>query len=119
MKDRHDHYTYRIHFSPGDGEFVARVAEWPSLSWLDSTPAKALAGAQRLVGELLLELEQSGEDPPIAIVDRNYSGKFVVRIPAEQHRALALQAAEQNVSLNRLVASRLSVGAGSTREQAA
>lgn len=39
--------------------------------------------------------------------DRSYSGKFVVRLTPEAHRRLAIDAAEQNVSINRLVASRL------------
>lgn len=44
------------------------------------------------------------------VADRRYSGKFVVRLTPEAHRQLALEAAEQRVSLNRLAASRL-VGA--------
>jgi len=35
-----------------------------------------------------------------------YSGKFQVR-PPEQHRNLAIQAAEQGVSINRLVSAKL------------
>ena len=44
---------------------------------------------------------------PEPITDHTYSGKFIVRIPPEFHRALAVQAAEQGVSLNRLVSARL------------
>jgi predicted HicB family RNase H-like nuclease len=39
--------------------------------------------------------------------DRHYSGEFRVRIPPEVHRTLALQAAEQGVSLNRLASAKL------------
>jgi len=35
------------------------------------------------------------------------SGEFQVRIPPELHRALAMQAAEQGVSLNRLASAKL------------
>lgn len=38
---------------------------------------------------------------------RPYSGRFLVRVPPETHRALAIQAAEQGVSMNRLVSARL------------
>jgi len=38
----------------------------------------------------------------------SYSGKFQVCIPSKVHRYLALDAAEQGVSLNRLVSARLS-----------
>ena len=44
---------------------------------------------------------------PISIVTDHYSGKFIVRVPPETHRALAIRAAEQGVSMNRLVSVRL------------
>nr|WP_246404339.1 toxin-antitoxin system HicB family antitoxin [Nocardiopsis algeriensis] len=50
---------------------------------------------------------RNGEQPPEAIADRTFSGRFQVRVPPEVHRQLALEAAEQNVSLNRLVSARL------------
>ena len=49
---------------------------------------------------------------PEPIAGRAYSGKFMVRVPPETHRALALQAAEAGVSLNRLISARLAGGAG-------
>ena len=52
-------------------------------------------------------MEDTGETPPEAIANRSYSAKFMVRITPEAHRQLALEAAEQQVSLNRLAASRL------------
>jgi hypothetical protein len=36
------HYIYRVAWSPEDGEHVATVAEFPSLSWLAPTQAEAL-----------------------------------------------------------------------------
>ncbi len=45
---------------------------------------------------------------PIAIADRHYSGEFRVRIPPMVHRNIAIAAAEQGVSMNRYVASKLS-----------
>ena len=39
---RDDHYTYRVSWSPEDGEFVATVVEFRSLSWLAPDPAAAL-----------------------------------------------------------------------------
>jgi predicted HicB family RNase H-like nuclease len=43
---------------------------------------------------------------PLAV--KRYSGEFRVRIPPEVHRSLAMQAAEQGVSLNRLASAKLS-----------
>ncbi len=81
--------------------------EFPSLSWLAPTPAEALAGIQRVVQECLEDMHKTGETPPMPLADRAYSGKFMVRVPPETHRALAMQAAEQGVSMNRLISARL------------
>jgi hypothetical protein len=50
------HYTYRVAWSVDDGEHVATVAEFPSLSWLAATPVEALAGLADVVGDVLTDL---------------------------------------------------------------
>lgn len=102
-----DHYTYRLTWSPEDGEHVGLCVEFPSLSWLAATPEEALAGVRRLVAEVLVDLEANGEPIPEPLAEKRYSGEFRVRIPPELHRELALLAAEQGVSLNRLASARL------------
>ncbi len=103
-----DHYTYRVTWSAEDREHVGLCAEFPSLSWLAATPGEALAGIRKVVGEVLADLRGAGEAPPEPLADRVFSGKFVVRLPPETHRDLALKAAEEGISLNRLVSARLS-----------
>jgi predicted HicB family RNase H-like nuclease len=103
-----DHYTYRVHWSAEDGEYVGTVAELPSLSWLAADKLEAFAGIQQAAADVVAEMLESGEQPPEAIADRTYSGRFVVRVPAETHRRLVIEAAEQHVSLNQLAVSRLS-----------
>ena len=102
-----DRYTYRVTWSEEDQEYVGLCAELPSLSWLEKTPEKALAGMRKLVKDCLNDMGANGETIPEPIAVKSYSGKFMVRIPPETHRSLAIQAAESGVSLNRLVASRL------------
>jgi len=102
-----DHYTYRITWSAEDEEFVGLIAEFPSLSWLAASQIDALTGIRELVGTVVAEMEHAGEPAPEPFADRRYSGQFKLRIPPELHRALAIRAAEENVSLNRLVSSRL------------
>lgn len=102
-----NHYTYRVTWSPEDGEHVGLCAEFPSLSWLDKTPEAALAGIRRVVAEAVADMQSAGEEIPIPIAEKHYSGEFRVRIPPETHRALAMQAAEQGVSLNRLASAKL------------
>lgn len=103
-----DQYTYRVTWSPEDGEYVGLCAEFPSLSWLARTPESALAGIRKVVHAAVHDIERSGEEAPAPLAVKHYSGEFRVRLPPEVHRSLALQAAEQGVSLNRLVSSRLS-----------
>lgn len=103
-----DRYTYRITWSEEDQEHVGLCAEFPSLSWIEKTPEKALAGIRRLVLDTVADLKKNGEEVPEAIAMKSYSGKFMVRVPPETHRRLALQAPESGVSLNRLISSKLS-----------
>ena len=102
-----DHYTYRITWSPEDGEHLGLCAEFPSLSWLAPTPSAALSGIQELVGSVLADMQANGESPLEPLADRAYSGRFMVRVPPETHRNLVIKAAEEGVSLNRLVSVRL------------
>lgn len=41
--------TYQVTYSPMEGQWVATVAQFPSLSWLDDTPAAALHGVMAVV----------------------------------------------------------------------
>jgi predicted HicB family RNase H-like nuclease len=107
MSQNSDRYTYRITWSEDDGEFVGLCVEFPSLSWLAKSPEAALKGIRRAVEKAGQDMATNGESPPTPISGRSFSGKFVVRIPPEVHRALAVKAAEEGISLNRLVSSKL------------
>jgi predicted HicB family RNase H-like nuclease len=102
-----DHYTYRVTWSPEDGEHIGLCAEFPSLSWLARTPEAALKGIRQMVLESVADMRASGEEVPAPLAEKRYSGEFRVRIPPEVHRTLAMQAAEQGVSLNRLASAKL------------
>ncbi len=102
-----DHYTYRVTWSVEDGEHVGLCAEFPSLSWLAQTPEAALKGIRELVAGTVSDMTATGEAVPVPLAEKHYSGEFRVRIPPEVHRALAIQAAEQGISLNRLASAKL------------
>ena len=101
-------YTYRVRWSDEDSEFVATVAEFPSLSWLDKSQVEALLGLVQMVEEVILDMESAGEKVPIPFGERTYSGNIRLRMPPKQHRELVLRAAEEGVSLNRLLCSLIS-----------
>ncbi len=107
-----DHYTYRVTWSSDDEEYVGLCAEFPSLSWLAPSSEEAFAGIRELVASCIADMRSVGEPVPEPMADRAFSGRFMVRVPPETHRALALQAAEEGVSLNRLVSARLSNSTG-------
>ncbi len=104
---KNDHYTYRVTWSPEDNEHVGLCAEFPGLSWLAPTPGGALKGIRQLVSEVVADLKESGAPVPEPLASRPYSGRFLVRVPPEVHRELAMEAAEAGVSLNRLASARL------------
>ena len=108
MELRNDHYTYRITWSAEDKEYVGLCAEFPSLSWLAKAPEAALKGFRKVVAEVVKDMKKAGEAIPDPIANRHYSGKFVVRVTPETHRLLAIQSAETGVSLNRIVAAKVS-----------
>jgi len=103
-----DHYTYRVIWSEDDNQLVGLCAEFPSLSYLASTPEKAIQGILKVVADVVKDMKANDESVPEPIYSRRYSGKFMVRVPPEVHRRLALEAAEEEISLNRLVSAKLS-----------
>ena len=102
-----DKYTYRVIWSDEDKEYIGLCAEFPSLSWLSPTPETALRGIRKVVKDVFKEMNDRGESPPESLSSRKFSGKFVVRVPPELHRNLAIEAREQGISLNRLVNAKL------------
>jgi predicted HicB family RNase H-like nuclease len=108
MALKNDRYTYRVTWSEEDNEYVGLCAEFPSLSWLSGTPEAALKGIRKLVAEIISDMKSNDEIIPEPIACRQYSGKFMVRVPPEVHRNLAIRAAESGISLNRVVSSKLS-----------
>ena len=102
-----DKYTYRVMWSEEDQEYVGLCSEFPSLSWLKTSPEAALKGVRALVKSTVKDMMGNGEQVPKPIAIKKFSGKFMVRVPPEVHRHLALEAAESGVSLNRLASAKL------------
>ena len=105
---QNDRYTYRVTWSEEDNEYVGLCVEFPGLSWLEEAPEKALKGIRQVVAEAVADMQASGETVPEPIASKSFSGKFMVRVPPELHRHLALEAAEAGISLNRLASDKLS-----------
>jgi predicted HicB family RNase H-like nuclease len=107
MADFVDRYTYRVIWWEEDAEYVGLCAEFPLLSHLDDTPEKAFAGIREVVAFAVELLQEDGEPVPEPLSTKRYSGTITVRVPPDTHRALAMDAAEAGVSMNRLASERL------------
>jgi len=108
MLIKDDRYTYRVTWSEEDHEYVGLCAEFPSLSWLARTPEAALKGIRKVIADVVKDMRKNNEPIPEPLATKGFSGKFMVRVPPEVHRNLAIKAAEAGVSLNRLASSKLS-----------
>ena len=107
MESQIDKYTYRVTWSEEDQEFVGLCTEFSSLSWLSPSYKKALEGIRSLIKECIEDMIENNEKIPLPISIQNYSGEFMVKIPPEIHRHLAIEAAESNVSLNLIANAKL------------
>jgi predicted HicB family RNase H-like nuclease len=104
---RAEDYLYKVFWSDEDNEYVATVVEFPSLSSIEPTQIEALNGMVDLVRWALEDMAKDGEDPPAPLSKRHYSGNYPLRMTPEQHRRIATEAAEQGVSINQLLVSRI------------
>ena len=108
MSLQNDRYTYRVTWSEDDQEHVGLCVEFPSLSWLAKSPEAALQGIRKIINDAITDMRNNGETPPSPLSGKSFSGRFIVRLPPEVHRDLAIKAAEEGISLNRLISSKLS-----------
>jgi len=102
-----DHYTYRVIWSEEDDAHIGLCAEFPSISWIAATPEGALRGIRKQVANIIKDMEANKESVPKPFSSRRFSGKFIVRVPPNVHRELAIEAAEAGVSINRLASAKL------------
>lgn len=100
-------YLYQVFWSEEDNGFIATVTEFPKLSSVENTPESALRGMIDRVADTLEEMKETGEVPPMPLAKKEYSGNIRLRMPKEQHRRVATEAAEQGVSINQLLVSRI------------
>ena len=90
-----------------DDQFVATCPECPSLAWLADTKDDALHGLAALIAQVVDDLRADGEPVPEPLSSRAFSGKFNLRVGAQLHRKLAMEAAEEHLSLNQYILRRL------------
>ncbi len=105
--DAMNHYTYRLEWSPEQDEYFGRCIEFPGLFRSAPNLPDALASIERAVDEDVASRETDGLEVPVPLTERQYSGRFVVRTSPALHARVAIEAAEQNVSMNQWVVQKL------------
>ena len=107
MKNRIDKYTYRIEWSEEDGSHIARCLEFSSLAAHGDSIDEALREIEFVVKETIDWLEEEGGPVPEPFGLKKFRGHLTLRVPPEKHRELVIRSAEQGVSVNQFILSRL------------
>jgi predicted HicB family RNase H-like nuclease len=116
IKSGVNRYAYRVEWSPDEEAYVGSCIEVPSLKRAAPTAEQAIADLASAVDQYVEDVQAWGERAPTPLSERSYSGTFVVRTSPELHGRLAIEAAEQRVSMNQWVVQKLSgrdLGSGS------
>jgi predicted HicB family RNase H-like nuclease len=100
-------YTYRAEWSPEYYEYVAVCLEYPYRYSRAPTAHEAIESLEREIAEVVDDMVAAGATPPASLTDRQYSGNLRVRTSPSLHSRLAVEAAEQGVSLNQWVVQKL------------
>ena len=100
-------YTYRIEWSEEDQVYIGRCLEFPGLSAHGTTNEKALKEIKFVIAEAINWLREDKKDVPEPLGLKKYNGKLTLRVPPEVHRKLAVKSAEEGVSINQYIISRL------------
>jgi predicted HicB family RNase H-like nuclease len=104
---RHEDYAYSVMWSEADQAFIGRVAEFESLAAHGASPVAALQEIMDVVRYVLEDLAAAGEEMPPPLSKRPFSGKLHLRMPEHLHRTLAIEAAQQHISLNQWITLKL------------
>ena len=100
-------YTYRIEWSEEDQAHVAKCLEFPSLAAHGSTVEAALKEIEHVVTETINWLIEENEPVPEPLGLKKFKGNLTLRIPPEKHRDIAIRSAEEGVSINQFILSKI------------
>lgn len=100
-------YTYRAEWLPERDEYLARCLELPTIKYEAPTLLEAMSAAERAVDDEIAHRHEVGSALPAPITERPFSGTFLVRTSPTLRARLAVEAADQNVTMNHWVALKL------------
>src|ERR1700750_2703777 len=92
-------YYGSVHFSADDEVFYGKLLGFEARVNFEGSSVKELKKAfHEAVGDYLETCKELGKEP-----NKTYKGSFNVRIPTDLHKAAAVYAALNNISLNDFV----------------
>ena len=103
-------YTFEL-IKEDDGTYFVKVKELPGCMSNGKTADEAMKNIKDAMEIWLESSLRRGLEIPLPEVMREYSGRFIVRVPASLHKKLVIEAKKEGVSLNQYVVSILSEGA--------
>lgn len=93
-------YNIKVSFDKEDQDYIAFIEEIPECSAFGNSPDEAikeLGTAYELWKETV---EERGYPVPEPFSQKEYSGKFVIRLPKSLHKELVAKSLRENISLN-------------------
>jgi len=100
-------YVKLVEWCEADQCYIGSAPPLIGQSCHGATEAGVLAELNRIVDEWLVTLLARGRPLPVGTANKEYSGKFIVRIPPAVHRKSALKALARGDILNQYVANAL------------
>jgi predicted RNase H-like HicB family nuclease len=96
-------YAVVVAHSQEDKGYIATVPELPGCSAFGDTEEDALREARIAVKLWLSAAKKAGRPVPEPISEKQFKGRFPLRIPTDIRRRLEIEAKRKGMSLNQLI----------------
>ncbi len=98
-----DRYLKVVEWSDEDGCYVGTAPGLMIGGVHGKNQFKVFAELYQAVEETIRLLKREGRSLPMPTADKKCSGKILLRIPAELHKALTIRASQAGESINKLI----------------
>ena len=96
-----------VAFSEEDQGCIATIPELPGCSAFGETDEEATREVKIAASLWLSAAKKAGRRIPEPIVEKQFKGRFPLRLPGDLRRKLELEAKRKGVSLNQLILQRI------------
>ena len=107
MKKNHEQYLKVVEWSDEDQCYVGTAPGLFIGGVHGRNEKKVFEDLCAAVEEAIDVLEKEGKPLPAATANKQYSGKIILRIPADLHKTITLKASQVGESINKFIKGRL------------